>query len=47
VVAALAPDTFRDVYRTIARLADAAGVTMFVGGGYSSLRPARIASSPT
>lgn len=45
VVAALAPrgelaDTFRDVYRTIARLADAKGATMFVVGGYSSLRPA-------
>lgn len=45
VVGALAPrgslaDTFRDVYRTIARLADAAGVTLFVVGGYSSLRPA-------
>ena len=32
--------TFRDVYRTIARLADAAGVPLFVVGGYSSLRPA-------
>jgi uncharacterized protein len=45
VVAALAPrgplaGTFRDVYRTIARLADAAGVPLFVVGGYSSLRPA-------
>ena len=45
VVAALAPrgplaDTFRDVYRTVARLADAAGVRLFVVGGYSSLRPA-------
>ena len=45
VVAALAPrgplsDTFRDVYATIARLADAAGVPLFVVGGYSSLRPA-------
>ena len=33
-------DTVRDVYRTIARLADAAGVPLFVVGGYSSLRPA-------
>jgi putative NADH-flavin reductase len=45
VVAALAPRgplavTFRDVYRTIARLADAAGVPLYVVGGYSSLRPA-------
>ncbi|MDI5969325.1 NAD(P)H-binding protein [Streptomyces sp. SL13] len=45
VVGALAPrgalaDTFRDVYRTIARLADAAGVPLYVVGGYSSLRPA-------
>lgn len=45
VVAALAPrgplaGTFRDVYRTIARLADAAGIPLFVVGGYSSLRPA-------
>ena len=45
VVAALAPrgsltGTFRDVYRTIARLADAAGASLFVVGGYSSLRPA-------
>ncbi|HEY6493507.1 MAG TPA: NAD(P)H-binding protein [Trebonia sp.] len=45
VVAALAPrgrlaGTFRDVYRAIARLADAAGVPLFVVGGYSSLRPA-------
>ena len=45
VVAALAPrgpltHTFRDVYRTIARLADAAGARLFVVGGYSSLRPA-------
>jgi uncharacterized protein len=44
-VAALAPrgplsDTFRDVNGTIARLADAAGVRLFVVGGYSSLRPA-------
>jgi len=45
VVAALAPrgplaGTFRDVYGTIARLADAAGLPLFVVGGYSSLRPA-------
>jgi putative NADH-flavin reductase len=45
VVGALAPrgplaGTFRDVYRTIARLADAAGAPLFVVGGYSSLRPA-------
>jgi uncharacterized protein len=45
VVAALAPrgplaDTFRDANRTIARLADAAGIPLFVVGGYSSLRPA-------
>jgi uncharacterized protein len=45
VVAALAPrgplaGTFRDVYGRIARLADAAGITLFVVGGYSSLRPA-------
>jgi putative NADH-flavin reductase len=45
VVGALAPrgtlaTHFRDVYRTIARLADAAGVPLFVVGGYSSLRPA-------
>ncbi|MEU8086837.1 NAD(P)H-binding protein [Micromonospora sp. NPDC049101] len=45
VVAALAPrgplaGVFRDVYRAVARLADAAGVPLFVVGGYSSLRPA-------
>jgi uncharacterized protein len=45
VVGALAPrgplaGAFRDVYSTIARLADAAGVPLFVVGGYSSLRPA-------
>lgn len=45
VVAALSPrgplaDNFRDVYRTIARLADATGARLFVVGGYSSLRPA-------
>ena len=45
VVAALAPRGplaagFRDINRTIARLADAAHATLFVVGGYSSLRPA-------
>ncbi|TWE11771.1 NAD(P)-dependent oxidoreductase [Rudaeicoccus suwonensis] len=45
VVAALAPrgalaERFRDVYRSIARLADAEGARLFVVGGYSSLRPA-------
>ena len=45
VVAALAPrgpltDGFREVVRTVARLADAAGARLFVVGGYSSLRPA-------
>jgi uncharacterized protein len=45
IVGALAPRgplaaTFRDVYATIARLADAAGVPLFIVGGYSSLRPA-------
>ncbi|WP_433725285.1 NAD(P)-dependent oxidoreductase [Actinoplanes sp. CA-051413] len=45
VVAALAPrgplaESFRDVYRTVARLADAAGARLFVVGGFSSLRPA-------
>jgi uncharacterized protein len=45
VVGALAPrgplaGSFRDVYRTIARLADAEGVPLFVVGGFSSLRPA-------
>ncbi|MGW7351061.1 NAD(P)-dependent oxidoreductase [Streptomyces sp. NPDC054784] len=45
VVGAIAPrgstaGTFRDVYRTLARLADAAGVPLYVVGGYSSLRPA-------
>jgi putative NADH-flavin reductase len=45
VVGALAPrgplaGAFRDVNRTIARLADAAGVPLFIVGGYSSLRPA-------
>ena len=46
VVAALAPrgplaSTFRDVYRTIARLAGRAGSVLLVVGGYSSLRPER------
>ncbi len=45
VAGALAPrgplaHSFRDVYRTIARLADAEGVPLFVVGGFSSLRPA-------
>ena len=45
VVAALAPrgplaDSFRDVYRTVGRLADAEGARLFVVGGFSSLRPA-------
>ena len=45
VAAALAPrgplaDTFREVTRTVARLADTAGAALFVVGGYSSLRPA-------
>lgn len=45
VVAALAPrgaltESFREVTRTIARLADAAGAALFVVGGFSSLRPA-------
>lgn len=45
VVASLAPRgslarSFREVYRTIARLADAGGVRLFVVGGFSSLRPA-------
>jgi len=45
VVGALAPrgplaGAFRDAYRTIAGLADAAGVPLYVVGGYSSLRPA-------
>ncbi|WP_182882873.1 NAD(P)-dependent oxidoreductase [Microbispora sp. H10949] len=45
LVAALAPrgplaGIFRDVYRTLARLADGAGVPLYVVGGYSSLRPA-------
>jgi uncharacterized protein len=45
VVAALAPrgplaEPFREVNRTIARLADAAKARLFVVGGFSSLRPA-------
>lgn len=45
VVAALAPrgpraGTWREAHRTIARVADAAGVRLFVVGGASSLRPA-------
>jgi uncharacterized protein len=45
VAGALAPrgplaGSFRHVYRTIARLADAEGVPLFVVGGFSSLRPA-------
>jgi putative NADH-flavin reductase len=45
VVAALAPrgalaGSFREVNRTIARLADAAKARLFVVGGFSSLRPA-------
>ena len=45
IVAALAPrgalaSSFRDVYRTMARLADVAGTPLYVVGGYSSLRPA-------
>jgi uncharacterized protein len=44
VVAALAPrgplaEPFREVNRTVARIADAAGARLFVVGGYSSLRP--------
>ncbi len=34
------PGHARDVHRTIARLADAAGVRLFIVGGASSLRPA-------
>ena len=33
-------DSLRDVYRTVARLADEAGARLFVVGGFSSLRPA-------
>lgn len=45
VAAALSPrgalaDSFRDVHRGIARLADAARVPLIIVGGFSSLRPA-------
>jgi putative NADH-flavin reductase len=45
VVGALAPrgplaEEYRDVHRTIARLADSAGVPLYVVGGCSTLRPA-------
>jgi uncharacterized protein len=46
VVGALAPrgpldaGSFREVYRTTGRLADAAGARLFLVGGFSSLRPA-------
>ncbi|MGP3534071.1 NAD(P)-dependent oxidoreductase [Microbacterium sp. RD1] len=45
VVGALSPrgpiaEVYRDTYRTIARLADEAGVPLYVVGGFSSLRPA-------
>lgn len=45
IVAALAPrgrltGTWRDIHRTIARLADAVGTPLFIVGGASSLRPA-------
>jgi putative NADH-flavin reductase len=45
VVAALSPrgplaDSFREVYRTVARLAGTEGARLFVVGGFSSLRPA-------
>lgn len=45
VIGALSPrgslaDSFRDVYRKITRLADNAGATLFIVGGFSSLRPA-------
>jgi len=45
VVGALSPrgalaDRFRDVYGTIAHLAEAANAPIFIVGGYSSLRPA-------
>ena len=41
VVAALSPPgSFRDVYRTIARLADAERARLYVVGGFGSLRPA-------
>ncbi|MFI5931472.1 NAD(P)-dependent oxidoreductase [Actinoplanes sp. NPDC051494] len=45
VVGALAPrgplaNSFRDVYRTVGRLVEAAGAQLYVVGGFSSLRPA-------
>jgi putative NADH-flavin reductase len=45
VVGAFAPrgalaDSFRDVYRTLARLTDTAKAPLFIVGGFSSLRPA-------
>lgn len=45
VVGALAPrgpiaGRFREIYRTIAELADDAGAALYVVGGFSSLRPA-------
>jgi uncharacterized protein len=45
IAGALAPrgvlaGSFRDVYLTIARLAEAEGVPLFIVGGFSSLRPA-------
>lgn len=45
VVGALSPrgplaDSYRDVYRTIARLTDAQGAALYIVGGFSALRPA-------
>ncbi|MDM4762452.1 NAD(P)H-binding protein [Galbitalea sp. SE-J8] len=45
VVGALSPrgalaDGFRDVYRSVARIADAAGARLYLVAGFSSLRPA-------
>lgn len=45
VVGALSPrgalaNSYRDVYRSIARLAETAKVPLYIVGGYSSLRPA-------
>ncbi len=45
VVAALAPrgalaDTYRSVNASVAKLADAAGASLYIVGGFSSLRPA-------
>jgi putative NADH-flavin reductase len=34
-------NSFRDAYRAIARVADAAGIPLFIVGGHSSLRPRR------